>query len=656
MINYGQLIKKANNEFKNQNYRAALSLYEKASEYWETDLFEVNILLCKKKIQILAGGGAAESMPILLDLEGLRKGYQIDHKKVSRSAPAQWPKDLNLLPLPESLNDYNWAKKYRWTKPSYGRLGLSVIIPTYNRSNILDITLACLSNQKTDFSFEVVVADDGSQEPIHEIVKKYEQALDIRYVRQTDRGYQLCAVRNLGIRASKYDLIAILDCDMAPNKYWVQSYVEGLVESDQWALVGPRKYIDTSEMLVSDFMGKPDFIESIKEVSTNSKVGNAKRDNISIDWRLGVFKSTEDLRLCDTPFRYFSGGNVAFSKHWIDKIGPFDEEFDAWGGEDNEFAYRLFRAGCFFRSIWGGLAYHQEPPGRENETDREAGKAKTTPILKNKVPIFYREKKLDGGKCYERPLVSIYIPAYNAESTIARAVNSALSQTVKDLEVCVCDDGSTDNTWGVLTRNFSDNPRVKFARQENSGIGAASNTAVRLCSGHYIGQLDSDDYLLRDAVETCLKEFYKDKSLACVYTGYENEYSESGVREAGYNWPQYSREKFATAMIVHHFRMFTARAWNMTCGFDEDILNAVDYDIYLKLSEVGKFHHVNKVCYTRVIHGNNTSIKKLGVQKINHFAVVNSFLKRQKISQYKYKPLVPNDPSCRKYVFEEVTD
>lgn len=651
MSNSGLLISEANKEFNDQNYEAALSLYKKASELWGTNLFEVNMLLCKKKIRDSNNArGAWVSQPHI-DPDGFRKGFPITHQKVSGAIPAHWPRELVLLPLPESLNDYRWAQRYRWAKPTYEKLGLSVIVPTYNRSNILDITLACLCNQNTDYAFEVIVADDGSQEPIHEIVRKYEQYLDIQYVRQRDRGYQLCAVRNLGIRAAKYDLVSILDCDMAPNKNWVQSYVEGLVESDQWALIGPRKYIDTSGLSASDFIGSPDYIETIKEVSTNSLLGNTKKGNVSIDWRLDAFNTTEDLRLCNTPFRYFSGGNVAFSKSWIEKIGPFDEEFDAWGGEDNEFAYRLFREGCFFRSISGGMAYHQEPPGKENETDRVAGKAKTTPILKSKVPIFYRTKKLKHEKQFERPLVSIYIPAYNAETTIVKAVNSALSQTVKDLEVCVCDDGSTDNTWDVLNENFSDNPRVKFVQQKNKGIGAASNAAVKLCSGHYIGQLDSDDYLLQDAVETCLSEFYKDESLVCVYTAYENEYSSSGVRKVGYNWPVYSREKFATAMIVHHFRMFTARAWSMTCGFDEKILNAVDYDIYLKLSEVGNFHHVNKVCYTRVVHGNNTSIKKLAEQKENHFFVVNSFLERQKAVGYRYAPLVPDDPACRKYVF-----
>lgn len=95
------------------------------------------------------------------------------------------------------------------------------------------------------------------------------------------------------------------------------------------------------------------------------------------------------------------------------------------------------------------------------------------------------------------------------------------------------------------------------------------------------------------------------------------------------------------------------RAWNLAGGFDEKILNAVDYDMYLKLSEVGPFKHVNKISYNRVLHGENTSIKKLKEQKENHFKVVNLSLSRQSANGYIYSPLDDLDGS-RKYRFEKL--
>ncbi|HGY8402146.1 TPA: glycosyltransferase, partial [Escherichia coli] len=669
---------------KNKNYRQALSLFEKVAEIYDVSWVEANIKLCQTALnlseevdklnrkavididaatKIMCSNAKAISLNEVEKNEIISKYREITAKKSERAElkevepiPLDWPSDLTLPPLPESTNDYVWAGK-RKELDDYPRKqliidGLSIVIPTYNRAKILAITLACLCNQKTIYDYEVIVADDGSKENIEEIVREFESLLNIKYVRQKDYGYQLCAVRNLGLRAAKYNYVAILDCDMAPNPLWVQSYMELLAVDDNVALIGPRKYIDTSKHTYLDFLSQKSLINEIPEIITNNQVAGKVEQNKSVDWRIEHFKNTDNLRLCNTPFRFFSGGNVAFAKKWLFRAGWFDEEFTHWGGEDNEFGYRLYREGCYFRSVEGAMAYHQEPPGKENETDRAAGKNITVQLLQQKVPYFYRKKeKIESATLKRVPLVSIYIPAYNCSKYIVRCVESALNQTITDLEVCICDDGSTDDTLRILQEHYANHPRVRFISQKNKGIGSASNTAVRLCRGFYIGQLDSDDFLEPDAVELCLDEFRKDLSLACVYTTNRNIDREGNLISNGYNWPIYSREKLTSAMICHHFRMFTARAWNLTEGFNESISNAVDYDMYLKLSEVGPFKHINKICYNRVLHGENTSIKKLDIQKENHFKVVNESLSRLGIKKYKYSPLT-NLNECRKYTWE----
>ncbi|HFG3763463.1 TPA: glycosyltransferase [Escherichia coli] len=680
------ILNQAINLYKNKNYRQALSLFEKVAEIYDVSWVEANIKLCQTALnlseevdklnrkavididaatKIMCSNAKAISLNEVEKNEIISKYREITAKKSERAElkevepiPLDWPSDLTLPPLPESTNDYVWAGK-RKELDDYPRKqliidGLSIVIPTYNRAKILAITLACLCNQKTIYDYEVIVADDGSKENIEEIVREFESLLNIKYVRQKDYGYQLCAVRNLGLRAAKYNYVAILDCDMAPNPLWVQSYMELLAVDDNVALIGPRKYIDTSKHTYLDFLSQKSLINEIPEIITNNQVAGKVEQNKSVDWRIEHFKNTDNLRLCNTPFRFFSGGNIAFAKKWLFRAGWFDEEFTHWGGEDNEFGYRLYREGCYFRSVEGAMAYHQEPPGKENETDRAAGKNITVQLLQQKVPYFYRKKeKIESATLKRVPLVSIYIPAYNCSKYIVRCVESALNQTITDLEVCICDDGSTDDTLRILQEHYANHPRVRFISQKNKGIGSASNTAVRLCRGFYIGQLDSDDFLEPDAVELCLDEFRKDLSLACVYTTNRNIDREGNLISNGYNWPIYSREKLTSAMICHHFRMFTARAWNLTEGFNESISNAVDYDMYLKLSEVGPFKHINKICYNRVLHGENTSIKKLDIQKENHFKVVNESLSRLGIKKYKYSPLT-NLNECRKYTWEKI--
>jgi glycosyltransferase involved in cell wall biosynthesis len=86
--------------------------------------------------------------------------------------------------------------------------------------------------------------------------------------------------------------------------------------------------------------------------------------------------------------------------------------------------------------------------------------------------------------------VSIVIPTYNRAGVIARAVESVLSQTYRDIEVIVVDDGSSDDTAAVLAR-FGN--RIRLVRQTNQGVSAARNTGIRVAAGEYVAFLDSDD-------------------------------------------------------------------------------------------------------------------------------------------------------------------
>ena len=94
-----------------------------------------------------------------------------------------------------------------------------------------------------------------------------------------------------------------------------------------------------------------------------------------------------------------------------------------------------------------------------------------------------------------KPLVSIIIPAYNAETWVAGTIQSALAQTWPNKEIIVVDDGSRDNTLAVAQRSASASATVKVVTQKNAGASAARNHGYRLCAGDYIQWLDADDLL-----------------------------------------------------------------------------------------------------------------------------------------------------------------
>lgn len=97
-------------------------------------------------------------------------------------------------------------------------------------------------------------------------------------------------------------------------------------------------------------------------------------------------------------------------------------------------------------------------------------------------------------------LVSIVMPAYNAEETISESIRSAIAQAWDQKEIIVVDDGSSDNTLSIARRFES--KCLKVVVQENQGVAAARNTALSLCQGDYIQYLDADDLLAPDKISS----------------------------------------------------------------------------------------------------------------------------------------------------------
>lgn len=91
------------------------------------------------------------------------------------------------------------------------------------------------------------------------------------------------------------------------------------------------------------------------------------------------------------------------------------------------------------------------------------------------------------------PLVSILIPAYNAQKYIAQTIQSVLNQTWKEIEIIIVDDGSTDQTFDIA-KSFENN-QIKVVKQLNGGAAKARNQAWHLSQGEYIKFLDADDLL-----------------------------------------------------------------------------------------------------------------------------------------------------------------
>lgn len=91
--------------------------------------------------------------------------------------------------------------------------------------------------------------------------------------------------------------------------------------------------------------------------------------------------------------------------------------------------------------------------------------------------------------------LSVIIPVYNSENYLVKCLNSIIYQTLKDIEIIIVNDGSTDNSQSIIDNFKSNDSRIISIEQTNGGLGAARNSGIEIASGDYIAFIDSDDYI-----------------------------------------------------------------------------------------------------------------------------------------------------------------
>ena len=116
-----------------------------------------------------------------------------------------------------------------------------------------------------------------------------------------------------------------------------------------------------------------------------------------------------------------------------------------------------------------------------------------------------------------KPLFSVVVPAYNSEKFIDKCIDSLLSQTCKDFELILVDDGSVDDTLSVLNFYAEKDSRVRVLHQENGGHTSARNLGLAHSRGEYILFVDSDDWLDLDALEKCENEIRENNSDIIIF-------------------------------------------------------------------------------------------------------------------------------------------
>lgn len=116
------------------------------------------------------------------------------------------------------------------------------------------------------------------------------------------------------------------------------------------------------------------------------------------------------------------------------------------------------------------------------------------------------------------PAISVIIPVYNVEGCLERCLDSLISQTYPDWEAVCVDDGSTDNSPGILDRYAATDGRIRVIHKQNEGVSITRNVAVKKAVGKWMMFVDSDDFLHPQAMEICVSLTKKEDADLVAFT------------------------------------------------------------------------------------------------------------------------------------------
>jgi glycosyltransferase involved in cell wall biosynthesis len=208
------------------------------------------------------------------------------------------------------------------------------------------------------------------------------------------------------------------------------------------------------------------------------------------------------------------------------------------------------------------------------------------------------------------PRVTVLIGAYNNASTLPRAIGSILQQTVRELELIVLDDGSTDTTAAVV--GAVDDDRVRYVPLEHMGIARSLNLGIDQASAPLVAVQDADDWSEPQRLERQLAVLEGETDVAVV-GGLMREVDETGAELA-------TRTRFAVGDVngilmrynplPNTCAAFSREAVQEVGGYDARYRYAAEYDLWLRVAERHRIVVLNELLATREMSRTNGAARK----------------------------------------------
>jgi glycosyltransferase involved in cell wall biosynthesis len=237
--------------------------------------------------------------------------------------------------------------------------------------------------------------------------------------------------------------------------------------------------------------------------------------------------------------------------------------------------------------------------------------------------------------------VSVLIANYNNGEYFKDCYQSLINQTYSDWEAIIVDDGSTDDSVGIICKIIADDERFTLYRNiENRGCGFTKRRCVEHASGEICAFLDPDDTLFPIALEKTVAS-HADENVVATYSQMMM-YDEKNNTQVIFASKQIYNDKFFFnyPIQVSHFFAFKKAAYLMTSGIDPMLNSAVDQDLYLKILEIGQVKFIKEILYKYRLH--EKGISQFGRKeqaKLSFAQIIFKAIKRRRIGYINNKKI-----------------
>ncbi len=515
----------------------------------------------------------------------------------------EWSEDRPEWVFNAALTDLNKAevvnsdKETRCDELKGPKYLVSAIVSTYNSEKFIDGCLKDLVEQSlySQGKMEIVVVNSASEQNEEAVIKRY---------------------------MAQYDHIKYIPCEQRETIYaaWNRAICAAEGKYITNANADDRHHPQMLEKLAAVLERNPDkcgaYSNFYKTVVENSQWHN-KGEGLRNDER----PDFDRQKLLEG---YYLGPQPMWRKSLHDEFGLFDESFKVAG--DYEWGLRVSQKYDYiYVPELLGLYYYSP-----DSLERSAG---TVDNETQVIQSLYRNAKgvIRRPFVNETPCISVVMRNYNKQKYIGEAIESIQNQTLKDWELVIVDDCSTDESVREVEKYLSDK-RIKLVSMDiNSGVSAAARKGISVAASPVVAMFDSDDFLRRDSLELLFAEHVLDPDAGLVYSQFAHCDENLIVKEVGWADKVPEGKNNLEADKVGAIRSYKKKFYNMTSGHDTTFASAEDKDMSYKMEEVSGLKFLNECLYYYRQLPDNTSIdqKKLVFGTLAHAKVkINAVVRR----------------------------